>query len=62
MLCLSRKPEDGCNVIRIGENIVITIRYVKGQTVKVGVDAPKHYRVLRGELDEKPLTPDRPVA
>ena len=51
MLCLTRKPEDGANVIRIGDDIVITIRQVKGKTVKVGVDAPKHYRVLRGELE-----------
>lgn len=55
MLCLTRKPEDGSNIIRIGPDIVITIHRVKGKNVKVGIDAPRHYRILRGELPEKTL-------
>lgn len=47
MLVLTRKLQEQ---IRIGENITITILRVKGNTVRVGIDAPRQIRVLRGEL------------
>jgi len=47
MLVLSRK--DGQS-IRIGDQIEITIVRVKGQQVRIGIDAPRDERVLRGEL------------
>ncbi|MEX0701365.1 MAG: carbon storage regulator [Planctomycetales bacterium] len=47
MLVLTRKKAEE---IRIGENITIkVIRCGKG-TVKIGIDAPDHVRVLRAEL------------
>jgi carbon storage regulator CsrA len=47
MLVLTRKSQEK---IQIGENITITILRVKGQAVRVGVDAPREVRVLRSEL------------
>lgn len=53
MLVLTRKPDEQ---IRIGDDIVITIVRVKGNTIRVGVEAPKGVRVIRGELEGKPKT------
>lgn len=47
MLVLTRKPKE---VIQIGENITVTIVRIKGQTVRVGISAPRDVRVIRGEL------------
>ncbi len=47
MLVLTRKTREQ---IQIGENVVITILKVKGQTVRVGIEAPRDVRVLRSEL------------
>jgi len=53
MLVLTRKQD---TTIRIGEDIVIqVIRTGKG-SVKLGIQAPAHTRILRGELDEFPAT------
>ena len=50
MLVLTRKPKQQ---IQIGPNITITILQVKGQSVRVGIEAPKNVCVLRTELAEK---------
>jgi carbon storage regulator len=50
MLVLSRKTKQQ---IQIGSNITITILEVKGQTVRVGIQAPSEISVLRTELIEK---------
>ena len=47
MLVLTRKSQEK---IQIGDNITITILRVKGQTVRVGVEAPRSTKVIRGEL------------
>ena len=47
MLVLSRKNRE---TIRIGNNVTVTILRVKGNTVRVGIEAPRSVRVLRGEL------------
>jgi len=47
MLVLTRKPREE---IRIGNGITITILRVKGQSVRVGIDAPNDIRIVRGEL------------
>lgn len=49
MLVLTRKPDQK---IQIGDNICITIVRVKGQSVRIGIDAPKEVRVMRTELTE----------
>lgn len=47
MLVLTRKVHQR---IQIGDQITITIVRIKGQTVRVGIDAPSEIRVLRSEL------------
>jgi carbon storage regulator CsrA len=47
MLVLSRKATEQ---ILIGDSIRITLLRVEGRKVKIGIDAPKDLRVIRGEL------------
>ena len=47
MLVLSRKENE---TIKIGDNIEIRILEVKGDTVRIGIEAPKSVEILRGEL------------
>src|SRR6476659_2845670 len=47
MLVLTRKLQQQ---IKIGEQITVTILKLKGNTVRVGIDAPRDVRVVRGEL------------
>lgn len=37
--------------IRIGQNIVITIVEVRGNIVRIGIDAPKEMKIVRTEID-----------
>lgn len=47
MLILSRKIDEK---IRIGEDISVTVIEIRGDQVKVGVEAPKHVKVFRQEV------------
>ncbi len=47
MLVLTRKIQEQ---IQIGDSITITILRMKGQAVRVGIDAPEDVRIVRGEL------------
>lgn len=47
MLVLSRKTNE---TIKIGDNIEIRILEVSGDTVRIGIEAPKSVDILRGEL------------
>ena len=47
MLALTRKPGER---IVIGDNIVITIVEIKGDNIRVAIDAPKEIKIYRGEL------------
>ena len=47
MLVLSRKSNE---TIKIGDDIEIRILEVKGDTVRIGIEAPKSVDILRGEL------------
>jgi carbon storage regulator len=49
MLVLSRKQGEQ---IKIGEGITVTVLGVRGGVIKIGIDAPPHLRILRGELVE----------
>ncbi|PIC79854.1 carbon storage regulator [Sporosarcina sp. P18a] len=49
MLVLSRKAGD---TIKIADNIEVKILEVKGETVRVGIEAPKSVDIVRGELIE----------
>lgn len=50
MLSLARRPGQK---IRIGEDIVVVIREVRGRQVKLGIEAPSNVRVLREEIYEE---------
>jgi carbon storage regulator CsrA len=56
MLVLTRKTQEK---IQIGDNITITIVRVKGQSVRVGIEAPQDVRVIRGELTVGQSKPKR---
>ena len=47
MLALTRKPGER---LVIGDSIVVTIIEVKGDNVRVAIDAPKDIKIYRGEL------------
>lgn len=48
MLVLSRKV--GQEIV-IGDNVRITVTKVSGNRVTLGIEAPDHVRILRGELE-----------
>jgi carbon storage regulator CsrA len=50
MLVLTRKLQQQ---IKIGDQITVTILRVKGHTVRIGIEAPRDVRVVRGELPPK---------
>lgn len=47
MLVLTRKRSQ---MIHIGDDIVIKVLKTGKNTVKIGIEAPRHVRVLRSEL------------
>ena len=47
MLVLSRKSTES---IHIGDSIVVTVLEIRGNKVRIGIDAPKEIHVLRSEL------------
>jgi carbon storage regulator CsrA len=51
MLVLTRKPNQQ---LHIGNDIVITVVKVRGNTIRLGIEAPRDVRILRSELDAKP--------
>lgn len=57
MLVLSRKAKEQ---IMIGDEVRITLLRIDGNKVRIGIDAPKHVRVIRGELHPEP-EPSDPV-
>jgi carbon storage regulator CsrA len=50
MLVLTRKQNQE---ILIGDNVKITVLKIKGNTVRLGIEAPRDVNVLRGELPRK---------
>jgi carbon storage regulator len=49
MLVLSRKPGEA---LRIGEDVEVTVVEVKGDMVRIGIQAPRDIQVWRRELWE----------
>ena len=47
MLVLTRKADEQ---ILIGDDITLTLVRVRGNSVRIGIDAPREVRVRRGEL------------
>ena len=54
MLVLSRKLQQQ---IRIDDRITVTILKTRGQTVRVGIEAPRDVKVVRAELAPLPECP-----
>ncbi|PQO26086.1 hypothetical protein C5Y96_21795 [Blastopirellula marina] len=48
MLVLTRKQQQQ---IQIGEGVTITILKVKGNTVRIGIEAPNDVKIVRAELE-----------
>ena len=51
MLVLSRKPQQQ---IQIGDDVTITILKIKGNSVSIGIEAPREIHIVRGELPREP--------
>ena len=47
MLVLTRKQNEG---ILIGNDITVTVINIDGDKIRLGIEAPKHIRVIREEL------------
>ena len=47
MLVITRKTQE---TIRIGDNVSVTVVRVGPNSVRIGIDAPRRTRILRGEL------------
>ena len=58
MLVLSRKPSE---VIRIGDDIKVTIVRTGLWTVRIGVEAPKNVNIVREELVEDSRADRKPA-
>lgn len=52
MLVLSRKLTES---IVIGDRVVVTVLEIRGNRVRIGIDAPKEIHVLRSELQNVTL-------
>lgn len=58
MLVLTRKRTE---MIKIGDDIVITVIHTSRGSVKLGIQAPSDVRVLRGELNDRAEDADHDV-
>lgn len=56
MLVLTRKAGEA---IRIGDNITVTLLEIKGNQVRIGIDAPNSVMVHRHEVYEKVMRENR---
>ena len=59
MLVLTRKIGER---IVIGENIVVTISDIKGDNIRLAIDAPKEIKVYRGEIYDSIVMENRHAA
>ena len=55
MLVLSRKEEE--TILFPGTGITVKVLSLEGGRVKVGIDAPREQRCIRGELEERETIP-----
>lgn len=52
MLFLTRQQKPGKNLIHIGDNITIRVMRISESQVSIGIEAPTHIKIVRGELTE----------
>ncbi|HET6514382.1 MAG TPA: carbon storage regulator CsrA [Thermodesulfovibrionales bacterium] len=50
MLVLTRKPNEA---VKVGDDITITVLDIKGNQIRLGIEAPPNVRICRKELSEK---------
>lgn len=58
MLCLSRHKDES---IRIGHDVVITVIEIRGDKVRLGIEAPKETPVHRQEVYERAFPTSVPL-
>lgn len=51
MLVLSRKVDEK---IRIGDNITVTVTDIRGDKVRLGIEAPRDVKIMRPEVERRP--------
>ena len=59
MLVLTRKPGEK---IFIGDNVSLTVVEVKGDSVRIAVDAPREVKIYRGEIFEAIIAENKAAA
>ena len=59
MLVLTRKPGER---LVIGDNVVITVVEVRGDNIRIGIDAPREVKVYRGEIYDAIVAENREAA
>ena len=59
MLVLTRKPGEK---IFIGDNVSLTVVEVKGDSVRIAVDAPRDVKIYRGEIYEAIISENKAAA
>ncbi len=59
MLVLSRKPGES---IKIGDNIIIRIADVRGDNVRIAIEAPRQIKIYRGEVYDSILEANKLAA
>ncbi len=59
MLILTRKPGE---VIYIGDTIKVTVVEIKGNQIRLGIDAPPEFRIFRKEIYDQIQDENRAAA
>ena len=59
MLALTRKAGER---IVVGDNIVVTVVHIKGDNVRITIDAPKEIKIYRGEIFDAIVAENRQAA
>ena len=59
MLVLTRKPGEK---IFIGDHVSLTVVEVKGDSVRIAVDAPREVKIYRGEIYEAIIAENKAAA
>ncbi|MEG6584998.1 carbon storage regulator CsrA [Dendrosporobacter sp. 1207_IL3150] len=59
MLALTRKIGER---IVIGDNITVTIVDIKGDNIRLAIDAPKNIKIYRGEIYDSIVTENKNAA
>ena len=59
MLVLTRKPGEK---IFIGDNMSLTVVEIKGDNVRIAVDAPREVKIYRGEIYEAIIAENKAAA